>query len=181
MNNKGFAITTILYGVLILFLMLLVSMLGILSTYKDRLELLIESNNGARDIINYRDIGYWDPSVTSGNSGRMTYTINNEVVTVTAIQDNGYGYIPYYVDLIAGKTYIFNCSTNGRWFNKGGDVEAFLMLNGTHVDFNTTTVHLQGNNRFYFTAPTSGKYWLRFDVNTSGNTFNFSNIKIIAT
>lgn len=52
MNNKGFAITTILYGMMILFLMLLLSMLGILATYKDRLEMLIENNNGARDIIN---------------------------------------------------------------------------------------------------------------------------------
>ena len=52
MNNKGFAITTMLYGTLILFLMLLLSMLGILATYKDRLEILIDSNNGARDIIN---------------------------------------------------------------------------------------------------------------------------------
>lgn len=52
MNNKGFAITTILYGVLILFLLLLVSMLGILSSYKDRLEMLTEHNNGTRDIIN---------------------------------------------------------------------------------------------------------------------------------
>lgn len=52
MNNKGFAITTILYGTLILFLMLLLSMLSILSVYKDRLDILIESNNGARDIIN---------------------------------------------------------------------------------------------------------------------------------
>lgn len=52
MNNKGFAITTILYGTLILFMLLLVSMLGILSTYKDRLSKLVDSNNGARDIIN---------------------------------------------------------------------------------------------------------------------------------
>ena len=52
MNNKGFAITTILYGILILFLMLLVSMLGILASYNDRLQMLIENNNGARDIIN---------------------------------------------------------------------------------------------------------------------------------
>ena len=52
MNIKGFAITTILYGILILFLMLLVSMLGILNTYNDRMEMLIENNNGARDIIN---------------------------------------------------------------------------------------------------------------------------------
>lgn len=53
MNNKGFAITTILYGTLILFLMLLLSMLGILSSYKDKLEMLIENvNGGAREIIN---------------------------------------------------------------------------------------------------------------------------------
>lgn len=52
MNNKGFAITTILYGMLILFLMLFLSMLGILSTYKDRLSMLIDGNNGARDILN---------------------------------------------------------------------------------------------------------------------------------
>ena len=52
MNNKGFAITTILYGTLILFLMLLVSMLAILASYKDRLGMLIENNNGAREIIN---------------------------------------------------------------------------------------------------------------------------------
>ena len=52
MNNKGFAITTILYGTMVLFLLLLLSMLAILSTYKDRLEILIENANGARDIIN---------------------------------------------------------------------------------------------------------------------------------
>lgn len=52
MNNKGFAITTILYGTMILFLLLLVSMLGILASYKDRLSLFIDSNNGARNIIN---------------------------------------------------------------------------------------------------------------------------------
>ena len=52
MNNKGFAITTILYGLLIIFLMLMVSLLGILSSYKNRLEILIEETNGARDIIN---------------------------------------------------------------------------------------------------------------------------------
>lgn len=51
MNNKGFAITTILYGLLILFLLLMVSMLGILSSYKDRLEMLIENTNGAREIL----------------------------------------------------------------------------------------------------------------------------------
>lgn len=51
LNNKGFAITTILYGTLILFMLLFVSLLGILSQYKKNLEKLIESNNGARDIV----------------------------------------------------------------------------------------------------------------------------------
>ena len=62
MNNKGFAITTILYGVLILFLLLLVSMLGILSTYKSRLGLLVDSNNGARDIVNEKYINFLEES-----------------------------------------------------------------------------------------------------------------------
>lgn len=51
MNNKGFAITTVLYGTLILFCLLLVSMLGILSTYKNNLDMLINEANGTRSII----------------------------------------------------------------------------------------------------------------------------------
>ena len=51
MNNKGFAITTILYGTLILFLMLFLSMMGILNSFKGNLEKLIDSSNGARDIV----------------------------------------------------------------------------------------------------------------------------------
>ena len=52
MNRKGFAITTILYGIMILFCVLLVSLLGILSSYKKSQEILTESNNGTREIIN---------------------------------------------------------------------------------------------------------------------------------
>lgn len=51
MNNRGFAITTILYGILILFMFLLLSMLGILATFRGNLEKLIENTNGTRDII----------------------------------------------------------------------------------------------------------------------------------
>ena len=179
MNNRGFAITTILYGMLILFMMLLVSMLGILSTYSDRLSMLIESNNGARDIINYENIGSFNMSKVPSASGRMTYTVSNEVVTVTATKNDGYGYIPYYVDLVKDKTYIFHCDTDGKWYGEGGDVEAFLMLNGTHSSFTTTTVHLQGNDDYYFTPPATGTYWLRFDVNTAGKTYKFYNIRIL--
>ena len=51
MNNKGFAITTIIYGILILFMLLLVSLLGILSVYRNNLEKLVENENGTRDIV----------------------------------------------------------------------------------------------------------------------------------
>ena len=51
MNNKGFAITTILFGITLLFCLLMISMLGILSTYRNNLELLIESNKGARNTV----------------------------------------------------------------------------------------------------------------------------------
>ena len=48
MNNKGFAITTILFGTMILFCLLLVSLLGILAAYKNNMEKLVNSDNGAR-------------------------------------------------------------------------------------------------------------------------------------
>lgn len=45
-NNKGFAITTIIFGVFILFLLLLVSILGILSIKWNNLEKLVDDENG---------------------------------------------------------------------------------------------------------------------------------------
>ena len=51
MNNKGFASSTMLYGTFILFLMLMLAMLGILNTFKDNMDILIDGNNGARDIV----------------------------------------------------------------------------------------------------------------------------------
>ena len=52
LKNNGFAISVILYGLLVLFLILVVAMLGILSSYKSRMNKLIdEGNNGARENI----------------------------------------------------------------------------------------------------------------------------------
>ena len=51
MNNKGFAISTILYGLMILFIFLFLSLLGILSQQKNNIEKLIENTNGARYIV----------------------------------------------------------------------------------------------------------------------------------
>ena len=51
MNNKGFAITTIIFGTFVLFLLLLLSMLKLLSNYRKNMEILTENNNGIRDTM----------------------------------------------------------------------------------------------------------------------------------
>ncbi len=52
LRNNGFAISLVLYGLLVLFLILVVAMLGILSSYKSRMNKLIdEGNNGARENV----------------------------------------------------------------------------------------------------------------------------------
>ena len=56
LDNKGFAITTILYGTLILFILLLLSLLGILSQYKNNLDKLINEGKGARSIVTMEKI-----------------------------------------------------------------------------------------------------------------------------
>lgn len=187
MNNKGFAITTILYGTMILFLMLILSMLGILSSYKDKMDLLIESERGARTIINFKEIGKLyakNDDTLEDLSHRATYVIDdNRNVTVTSSNsadgDDGYTYVPYKVSLVKNKLYVFDCNIgNGvNWWGKGGDVEAYLMLDG--INDPNTRIHMKSNVYYYFTAPATGDYWLRLDVNKRNTTQKFSNIKVL--
>ena len=51
MNNKGFAITGILYSVLVLFLLVILSMIGILNEKRERLEKLAETINNTDSTI----------------------------------------------------------------------------------------------------------------------------------
>ena len=82
MNNRGFAITTIIFGTMVLFCLLLVSLLGILSTYKNNLEKLIDSANGARDIVTMKPNTSYEnltalKSDTNRRSGLYCFTDNN--------------------------------------------------------------------------------------------------------
>ena len=101
----------------------------------------------------------------------MKYNIANDIVTVTANMDDGYGFIPYRVKLVAGEKYYFKCETDGVW---GSEVEAFLMLNGQY----TTYYHMNANPTV-FTPTVSGTYWLRLDVNNTGKTRKFWNIRVL--
>lgn len=53
LNNKGFAISTIIYSTLILFLMVMLSFLQAISTSKNKLELAIAS---VKEVISYSNI-----------------------------------------------------------------------------------------------------------------------------
>ena len=56
MNNKGFAISGILYGILLLFIMILLSLLYALVTRLDRLTTLVEEVNQSVENTNSKDI-----------------------------------------------------------------------------------------------------------------------------
>lgn len=57
MNNRGFAISGILYGVLLLFLMVLLSLLYVLVTRINRLTLLVDEVNAQVENKEYKTIG----------------------------------------------------------------------------------------------------------------------------
>ncbi len=114
------------------------------------------------------------------SEGRMKYSINNEVVTVTATMDDGYGFTKGRVNLEANKTYRFAANTDSTWGGGHDDtVESCLMLNGQYNRYYCTNNSNMNNNGYHeFTPTESGVYWLRLDVNQSGQTHTFSNISI---
>lgn len=110
----------------------------------------------------------------------IKYSINDGVVTVTGLKNNGFGYTNINVNLEAGKTYYFNCDTNGKW---GSDdsaniVSAFLMpddyINAQHSYY----IHIENNNFWEFTPSQTSTYTLRFDVYETNGTYDFYNIGI---
>lgn len=88
LNNKGFAITSILYGLLILFALLVASYLTILTARKNRLDDIIENNEKE----------YNETIPTSS-----TYT-------VTVLVDNGYSASDTQT-INKGETYTFEFSS----------------------------------------------------------------------
>ena len=74
LDNKGFAITTIIYGMLILFMFLLLSVLGMLSGYLKNINILMDSVDGVRESATIEPICV----VGSPLEMRNTYTVNGE-------------------------------------------------------------------------------------------------------
>lgn len=66
MNNKGFAISAMLYGTFLMFLMLLLAMLGMINSFKSNMDLLIEDVNGARGIVERKCSDFMDDKDNDG-------------------------------------------------------------------------------------------------------------------
>ena len=86
LNNKGFAITAVLYGLLILFVLLVSSYLLVLSVKKDRVEILINDIEevfidvtGERNLKEYIISLYNDSDKTAISNNGITYNYANSV------------------------------------------------------------------------------------------------------
>jgi uncharacterized protein YpmB len=78
MNNKGFAITGILYGLMVLFMMLMLSFLSVLTAKKNKLEAI--SNSIDDSITMSEDIDVAASSLTTYKTkyrGNYVFTINS--------------------------------------------------------------------------------------------------------
>lgn len=105
----------------------------------------------------------------------ITYSISNGIVTFESNSATGYGYTDIKSNLVAGKTYIFNCETDGEWAWKFDDDDAvYGFLGQTDND----VVELTSNKNFEFTVEESGEYKLRIDVHEENGTRTLSNIRI---
>ena len=87
LNNKGFAITAVLYGLLILFVMLVGSYLMILSARKNRLDSIVgtiekeynntETNNG---VESFADLVNLNSTITAGDGTRYYVDTTNNII-----------------------------------------------------------------------------------------------------
>lgn len=137
MNNKGFAVTTILYGIMVLFCLLLVSLLSILSTYRKTQDKLINENNGARSIIAGNAENTSGGGSSSGSGGETT-TYKITFVCTPGTFDG----IEQTIDVADGeKVYLlgYNCILDGYLFSgwslstNGSNPMWMVTINGSDV------------------------------------------------
>lgn len=131
----------------------------------------IEEGSIAHDYVPY---GSWLKVKNTGKNLLYTpYTENNKL-TKTATKIDDYVITDYYTELEAGKKYTFSCKTTGTFGENSKQTQCLLILNKTFA----TTINMYHKNGFTFTPTISGKYYLRCDVNISGETHSFWDFQI---
>lgn len=93
LNNRGFAITAVLYGLLILFLMLLLGTLRILNTERKRMEKISDTIDNS--IVKMDYFGINNESISAGGIYVAPYR-GKYIITVNDNNTEYYMYLPIY-------------------------------------------------------------------------------------
>lgn len=195
MNNKGFAISTTMYLILVLSLILIITTLSILNSRKMTLDKIKDTT--LSDIKTKMNIGdskkYLDKEVFYKNTSYYVMYEGNDYVTViktepltyneissyneNVIDQNGYGYINY-------GTNIYNTSlvktVLDRWIEDNIDLDDLKEVNGYKYRlFNNNDRHMSLNRVMYTITtihriiyPTSYAY---FTMETNNDKINVVN------
>ena len=102
-------------------------------------------------------------TATTADGKKLTYSISNGTITAKALTNDGHVYTYGEIYLEKGKTYIFNCTTNGKWettdATSGDTVGAFLMLGYNRAssvgDSYDGYIRMVTNNNYEFVPETS--------------------------
>ena len=118
LNNKGFAITAVIYSILILFLMLFLSMIKVMNTERTRLEKVADTLHSGS--VNMKEIIVTEGDVTTIKSfttnyrGKYELTINN---------NSCFAYLPVYTVISLDGTNLKFTDNNG--IDRTTDVNLF--------------------------------------------------------
>lgn len=85
LNNKGFAITSVLYGLLILFVSLVGTYLAVLVSKMNRLNNISDDINDKYGFNAKLDVNQIITSYTAKYTGKYVFTINNDLTCISYI------------------------------------------------------------------------------------------------
>ncbi len=118
------------------------------------------------------------PEVDSYNHAKVSYSIHNGVVTMTAKATDAYAGLPIYAYLEKNKIYHFSMDSDGEYdgINSNNDdtVQAFWR-DSVKQDL---LYNMMKDKSYTFRSIFEGKSQLRLDVNQNGETHTFSNFSL---
>lgn len=107
-----------------------------------------------------------------GNLCNVPYSESNKL-KITATSDNYHITSDYFATLRSGVQYTLTFKSEANVGSNGDTVELFLILDKT----SSTIIRVTSKN-FTFTPTVTGKYYVRFEVNQNGKTYNFWDVNI---
>lgn len=162
-----------IFIVILLFISLIPSSYAI---YREKKQLSASLNINAPSYTitldtNKGNLVLWLDDISTQTEGDISYSVSSGVVTVSSTSSSSQSiYTKGRVNLEAGKSYTFTCSTTSTI---GTNSSVFLSLNGD----SSTTIDLT-SNEYTFTPQTSGEYYLGFGITSGPASYTFSNLNV---